>query len=85
MPNPASSISNSIVPNIRPFHRLVEFVPRGSSVLDVGCGAGLFILFLAKRGWILSAVGFDLIAPRFVRPKTRLRSFLMGSHSLRAS
>jgi 2-polyprenyl-3-methyl-5-hydroxy-6-metoxy-1,4-benzoquinol methylase len=46
-------------PYICPFHLLVDYVPRGASVLDVGCGAGLFILLLAKLGRIRSAVGFD--------------------------
>ncbi len=46
-------------PYICPFHLLVDYVPRGASVLDVGCGAGLFILLIARLGRIRSAVGFD--------------------------
>src|ERR1700730_7185201 len=46
-------------PYICPFHLLVEYIPHGASVLDVGCGAGLFILLMARLGRIRSAVGFD--------------------------
>jgi 2-polyprenyl-3-methyl-5-hydroxy-6-metoxy-1,4-benzoquinol methylase len=46
-------------PYICPFHLLVDCVPRDASVLDVGCGAGLFILLMARLGRIRSAVGFD--------------------------
>lgn len=46
-------------PYICPFHVLVDYIPRGASILDVGCGAGLFILLMARLGRIQSAVGFD--------------------------
>jgi 2-polyprenyl-3-methyl-5-hydroxy-6-metoxy-1,4-benzoquinol methylase len=46
-------------PYICPFHLLLDYIPHGASVLDVGCGAGLFILLMAKLGRIRSAVGFD--------------------------
>ena len=46
-------------PYICPFHILVSYVPAGATVLDVGCGAGLFISILAHLGRIRSAVGFD--------------------------
>jgi 2-polyprenyl-3-methyl-5-hydroxy-6-metoxy-1,4-benzoquinol methylase len=46
-------------PYICPFHLLVDYIPNGASVLDAGCGAGLFILLMAKLGRIRSAVGFD--------------------------
>jgi 2-polyprenyl-3-methyl-5-hydroxy-6-metoxy-1,4-benzoquinol methylase len=46
-------------PYICPFHLLIDYIPRGASLLDVGCGAGLFILLLARLGRIRSAVGFD--------------------------
>jgi 2-polyprenyl-3-methyl-5-hydroxy-6-metoxy-1,4-benzoquinol methylase len=46
-------------PYICPFHLLVDYIPHGASVLDVGCGAGLFILLMARLGRIRSAVGFD--------------------------
>jgi 2-polyprenyl-3-methyl-5-hydroxy-6-metoxy-1,4-benzoquinol methylase len=46
-------------PYICPFNELIACVPPGASLLDAGCGAGLFILLLAKAGHIRSAVGFD--------------------------
>jgi 2-polyprenyl-3-methyl-5-hydroxy-6-metoxy-1,4-benzoquinol methylase len=47
-------------PYICPFHLLLNQIPQGASVLDVGCGAGLFILLLARLGRIRSGVGFDV-------------------------
>lgn len=44
---------------ICPFERLIRHVPPGSSVLDAGCGAGLFLGFLAGTVPGLSGVGFD--------------------------
>jgi 2-polyprenyl-3-methyl-5-hydroxy-6-metoxy-1,4-benzoquinol methylase len=49
-------------PYISPFDRLIECVPEGSSVLDVGCGAGLFLGLLAATGRRFSGVGFDASA-----------------------
>ena len=46
-------------PRICPFHVLVDCVPRGSSLLDVGCGAGLLLNVLAYRSQISSGIGFD--------------------------
>src|SRR5262245_48780755 len=46
-------------PYICPFHILIDLIPREANILDVGCGAGLFILALARLGRIQSAVGFD--------------------------
>lgn len=46
-------------PYICPFHILVRHVPRGASLLDVGCGAGLFVLLLTRLGYVRSAIGFD--------------------------
>lgn len=49
----------SLRPYICPFHRLIGYVPCGATILDVGCGAGLFILLLARLDRVESAVGFD--------------------------
>src|SRR6516164_4618103 len=46
-------------PYVCPFHILVDLIPLEANILDVGCGAGLFILVLARLGRIQSAVGFD--------------------------
>ncbi len=47
-------------PYICPFDQLFSQVPVASRVLDVGCGAGIFLLLLAKSGRIASGHGFDV-------------------------
>jgi SAM-dependent methyltransferase len=49
-------------PYICPFHRLIDLVPVGASVLDVGCGCGLFLGLLAATGRRPRGVGFDVSA-----------------------
>ena len=44
---------------ICPFERLVPLVPPGSSVLDIGSGAGLFLALLAGSLPGVTATGFD--------------------------
>jgi 2-polyprenyl-3-methyl-5-hydroxy-6-metoxy-1,4-benzoquinol methylase len=46
-------------PYICPIHLLLDYIPDQAGVLDVGCGAGLFISVLARLDRIQSAVGFD--------------------------
>ena len=46
-------------PFICPFGQIIESVPRGSRVLDVGCGAGLFLGLLAKHSHLDHGTGFD--------------------------
>jgi len=50
-------------PLICPFGELIEAVPEGASVLDVGCGGGLFLGLLAESGRISKGHGFDASAP----------------------
>ena len=50
-------------PYVCPFGALLSWVPRGSSVLDVGCGGGLWLGLLAQRGHIARGGGFDAAAP----------------------
>ncbi len=47
---------------IAPVGRLVELVPHGSDVLDVGCGGGLFVMCLAASGRAARAHGVDASA-----------------------
>jgi 2-polyprenyl-3-methyl-5-hydroxy-6-metoxy-1,4-benzoquinol methylase len=47
-------------PYICPFDRLIECVPPGSRVLDVGCGAGLLLALLGAAGHCHEGVGFDV-------------------------
>lgn len=50
-------------PMIAPFHVLIDAVPQGSSVLDVGCGGGLFLMLLAAERGLRRGVGFDASRP----------------------
>jgi 2-polyprenyl-3-methyl-5-hydroxy-6-metoxy-1,4-benzoquinol methylase len=45
---------------ICPFEELVHRVPPESEVLDVGCGAGLFLALLARSGRLRRGLGFDI-------------------------
>lgn len=47
-------------PYICPFEKLVGQVEVGSTVLDVGCGAGLLLSLLAGLGCRFEGVGFDV-------------------------
>jgi len=49
-------------PYICPFDRLLELVPDGASVLDVGCGCGLFLGLLAATGKQPRGFGVDVSA-----------------------
>jgi len=44
---------------ICPFHLLVDAIPNQSSILDVGCGGGLFLVLLACFGKVQFGLGFD--------------------------
>lgn len=46
-------------PYICPFEQLLPFVPEGASVLDVGCGGGLWLGLLASTGRLARGLGFD--------------------------
>lgn len=46
-------------PFICPFEALLPFVPPRASILDVGCGGGLWLNLLARRGLLSSGIGFD--------------------------
>lgn len=50
-------------PFICPFEHLLPLVPPGASLLDVGCGGGLWLGLLAKLGLVSSGHGFDTSAP----------------------
>jgi len=52
-------------PWICPFGRLIEQTPSGASVLDVGCGGGLFLCLLAANGRISRGQGFDVSGDAF--------------------
>jgi len=47
-------------PRICPFHILMEYIPAGSKILDIGCGNGLWLLMLSRLGRISSGVGLEV-------------------------
>jgi 2-polyprenyl-3-methyl-5-hydroxy-6-metoxy-1,4-benzoquinol methylase len=47
-------------PWICPFDRLLPLVPAGATVLDVGCGGGLFLFLLASYDGRATGTGIDL-------------------------
>lgn len=49
----------SVRPYICPFHQLLAVIPKDSSVLDVGCGSGIFLGLLMKRVGLRAGLGFD--------------------------
>jgi len=57
-------------PFICPFDRLIPLVPPKATVLDVGCGAGLFLALLAEEGRVAHAVGFDSNAAAIASART---------------
>lgn len=50
-------------PRICPFHVLIDFIEPASSVLDIGCGSGLWLFLLTRMNRIASGWGVE------VRPK----------------
>ena len=61
----------SLRPYICPFHQLLAVVPKDSSVLDVGCGSGIFLGLLMKKVGLRAGLGFD-----FSQSAIELASFM---------
>jgi 2-polyprenyl-3-methyl-5-hydroxy-6-metoxy-1,4-benzoquinol methylase len=74
----------SLRPYICPFDRIVPLVPPGSDVLDVGCGAGLFLGLLAVRGRLKSGLGFDASSSAIALAE-QMRQSLPAQHRERLS
>ncbi len=70
-------------PGICPFERLISCVPPGSSVLDVGCGGGLFLGLLATFGRISHGVGFDASGAAIERAREMSERIESGAPALR--
>lgn len=62
-PNAKIRLLQRLRPHICPFGDVMEQIPAGASVLDVGCGAGLFLLLLGRQGRLREGLGFDVSAP----------------------
>jgi len=50
-------------PYICPFEELIPEVPQGASVLDIGCGGGLFLGLIEASGRNPLGLGFDVSKP----------------------
>jgi len=46
-------------PYICPFEELTKSIPEGSTILDIGCGSGLFLGWLAAHGRIGKGIGVE--------------------------
>jgi len=51
---------NTWRPRICPFHDLMEYVPDGACVLDIGCGTGLWLYLLSRTEKISFGLGVEV-------------------------
>ena len=63
------SVLQKLRPYICPFGELINAVPVGARLLDVGCGSGLFLGLLAAYGRIEQGFGFDSNVKAIARAK----------------
>lgn len=65
-------------PRICPFDRIVSLVPPASQVLDIGCGQGLLLGFLAARRRLRNGVGVDVDRGAILAAREMSRSPLVA-------
>lgn len=75
-------ILNRLRPRIMPIDGLIAAVPPGARILDIGCGAGLFLGLLAASGRTLEGIGFDTSKDAIALAKS-MQSRLPAGHSIR--
>lgn len=73
---------NRLRPRIMPADLLIEAVPEGARILDVGCGAGLFLGLLAASGRTATGIGFDM-SENAIALAERMRARLPEGHDMR--
>jgi 2-polyprenyl-3-methyl-5-hydroxy-6-metoxy-1,4-benzoquinol methylase len=56
----ATRLKQAWRPYLAPFANVLQAVPVGARVLDIGCGGGALLLMLAATGRISAGLGFDL-------------------------
>jgi 2-polyprenyl-3-methyl-5-hydroxy-6-metoxy-1,4-benzoquinol methylase len=59
-PDTKTRLLQGLRPYICPFHDIIPAIAPSARVLDVGCGAGLFLLLLAQLGRLDRGLGFDV-------------------------
>ncbi len=69
-------------PRICPFERLVDAVPARSSLLDIGCGNGLFLYLLLRAGRLGQGLGVDIRSEATIAGNAALRGFGIGQATL---
>ena len=69
-------------PYICPFDLVIEEIPPGSFVLDIGCGGGLLLGSLASIGRIRGGVGFDFSGDA-IRVAVAMSELLQRDHNLK--
>lgn len=65
-------------PYICPFDALLRWIPANAHMLDVGCGAGLFLGFVGEMRPDVSGIGFDANAGVIAAARTMARSNFAG-------
>ncbi len=72
-------------PYICPVRQLIALVPPHATVLDVGCGSGLFLGLLAVEGKVSAGVGFDSDPAAIATARRMLMSPLLRGAQARLS
>ncbi len=70
-------------PFICPFEALIPHVPAGASVLDVGCGGGLWLHLLTATGRLGSGLGFDSSAGAIALASGAIRAGSIATEDVR--
>ncbi|AQH02986.1 hypothetical protein A9R05_29375 [Burkholderia sp. KK1] len=60
-------------PYVCPYDKLLQFIPDGADVLDVGCGAGSLLALLAATKKIRRGVGCDVAEPPLASARAAAR------------
>ena len=76
-----NQILNRLRPHVLPVEVLVRAVPEGASILDVGCGGGLFLGLLAAQRQVSRGLGFDA-SKDAITSAQRMLSRLPDGHGL---